>query len=1562
MEKEILKIYTYVDGVKDTVFVDESNPVIIGEYTYTANRMGSVSLSASFYNKQILDSLWDGNQYVVFRGEKYFVTQVPTSTKDNTSDRYKYDVTFNSERSILDGVYFFDVVTEDTENDRYQSNNTNVLFVGDIQEFAKRLNYSLKYSNIDYTVVIDEGVTSETKQVQFEDKFISEALQEFYNTYNVPYYFKGHTIHIGYNDNAIATPFAYGANRELLSITKTNANYKIVNRCSGRGSSDNIPFYYPNASEKGDASVFCPETNTGVTSEDVNIVYEKLFSNNLSEDDKLIYKTVVGEKEPDNLSITDNETGLKFENGVPIKSELTLVDNTFWKVIGRTIIMKFDFTLQNGAEEFKITTDYVNPIALVEVDYHDPMKVDMMPTESFEISKDGSEYTTVLKTFVLQESGTYYVRMNVEFGHVSMLAHDKPYEVSDYSISVGIKRTNAVFDSWTLNGEEIVSLSDYGISLAFGGVPHIDDVISQGEYHFIRTTGALMPSIYRNTEGAERFYNAINDTYTNEDGEFIEFENEYTGNNPKEQIVDFEDIKPTIEGITNAEGLRIDQIAGIAFDADDNDETDEEGNYIHPYFYIKLRKTDGEFGFNIFEHAIVDNTNMTISLTSGNCSACSFEIAVIETDAGEFYNPVQVDADGNIVSGNSTEKIKEDNIQPEQQDTSKREVWIALRKDDSTFGILMPNATYNYKPNVGDNFVILYIELPMAYVYAAEKRLDDAIIKYMAENNSSKFNFSIGFSQVYFAENPQTLALVDENSRLIIEYDNKEYTLYVSSFTYSVKEESELPEVSVELSDTITIRSGTIESIVSSVVSENYGNMGYGEAQDNLAKNTRFFLRKDIDDTAKGRLTFKGGTLWGDFVSGSTGACMQIDKETGQSYAEVDRLRVRLKAYYESISIQGTESVSGRLIISPGGSVQISKVLTNFDDPKIPFGVYRCYFLAEQDGTGVENNFKANDQVISRDFNISAGESEQVANRYYWRLVVNSSIEPVGISGAKYHYVDLSEDDCDTSSDIPKEGDTINQLGNRDDKSRQSAMIFSSVDAFSPSIVLYSGIDSYSYLDKEYVEYGVDNATNKAFFNVYGDAYIGSRDDSSFVKFDTENGLSIKGKLEAGTSLSNGENLEEAINKASEKYKDDFDSLSYLKDALTENTEIEGGVILSSLIALRDTDGNVMSGINGVYDSDEIGGGIGAWWGGKMIDKGYGGDDPVLETPVEGATSLIRMDGSGYFANGAIWWNKEGELHADPLTFFVGEETVGLSLALFRYILKDGTEGTSISDVDYVVPNVPFYDLVINDKIYLGGDVSIGNDNTNSAAVVNGNCFVSGYIVQNIDGETEGTKPDDYAVSLGVLSNVGPWADSVGDEDVFLYRKAGSDIWGAYKLSDLPISGGGGGGTVYHDQLEHLDYPDQHPIMAIAGLQSALDEKADASALSGYLPMSGGDIAGNINVSGIAFSQKSLHAITHEYASKYGGENAYNAAFGWKEQYGGASILLYRPDETKQIPIVFCTGDSDHAGISIDSYTNDLAIFNNKGSIKIRGAVNMSSSLVVEGNIVVKGTITQLGG
>lgn len=92
----------------------------------------------------------------------------------------------------------------------------------------------------------------------------------------------------------------------------------------------------------------------------------------------------------------------------------------------------------------------------------------------------------------------------------------------------------------------------------------------------------------------------------------------------------------------------------------------------------------------------------------------------------------------------------------------------------------------------------------------------------------------------------------------------------------------------------------------------------------------------------------------------------------------------------------------------------------------------------------------------------------------------------------------------------------------------------------------------------------------------------------------------------------------------------------YIQRAFSLNTDIYGGLVLTSLIALRDADGQIWSGINGLHTSDTD---IAAWYGGKQIDLQKYEDTPP---PANAAKSLFRFDGTGYVAGGNISWDALG--------------------------------------------------------------------------------------------------------------------------------------------------------------------------------------------------------------------------------------------------------------------------------------------------------------------------------
>lgn len=832
------------------------------------------------------------------------------------------------------------------------------------------------------------------------------------------------------------------------------------------------------------------------------------------------------------------------------------------------------------------------------------------------------------------------------------------------------------------------------------------------------------------------------------------------------------------------------------------------------------------------------------------------------------------------------------------------------------------------------------------------------------------------------------------------------------------------------------------------------------------------FVSRLQDNTAKSTITwekvqkFLGGLLVGNSNNENGGSW--IPDAEGRSHLITDYLEVRMKAIFEELVINKTSTIGGKEIISPAGGVvahKVEEVTVTYNN--VSQKAYRCYFLAEQEGNAVDNDFAVGDQVRSESFNVRKGTYHKVGNHFYWRLVIGRDEDPVELEGKKYHYIDLSDTDCATASDVPAKGDVLNQCGNRTDVERQNCLIFSAVDTYSPSISLYHGINSYSFANKEYVEYGVNKQTNKAFFNVYGDMYVGDRptkengyEGSSYIKYDSAaKQVSVKGKISAKSTV-DGKELsqyikensakgltEEQVNnliknsqviadlqnqvdgaietwfyegvptlknapasswatdkekdthlgdlyydnktgkayrfakdgntykwtiitdtdiakalsdasKAQEtadgkmkvfstqpnppyqvgdiwvnatypadgstyknevlrcqtakgagsqfaigdwikasKYTDDtvanaakaaaekaqkaaekaqgdisklettvntnkkaFDSYvtdgylepseiaamaqdskrledafaaaeksynevkgaevlkstkeltdlntafttlstaktelvtylsdistnynkadtngkaaivsavgtkftnfqsaysafydklglanayitskiygdlkqnitdlagyKYLKDALGQTTYVDGGLVMTTLLALRDGDGNVQSGINGAIDKNRGKKSIATWWGGQMVDKDYNSGNL---TP---ATSLIRFDGSGYLANGAIWWDVSGKVHADPTSFIISEKNLGAYLTFFEPTWKEGSAGTSVADLVSLKPNAPFSKLGVSGDATFEGAISFHGikltyDSKNKAIKIDGNLYTTGGI------------------------------------------------------------------------------------------------------------------------------------------------------------------------------------------------------------------------------------------
>lgn len=788
MEKS-LKLYIRKNGVDEIPFPNEQEQASANSFTYNAARMGDApSLSLTVMHTLCLDNEWTKDVYVKFNGERYYLRQTPTSSFDNKDSRYKHEVEMVSERVILNDVYFFDVVSNKYDSDKPISNSSNVVFFGDIYEFANRLRASLAYSNLDYEIVIDEGVSSEGKLMSFDNMFFSNVLQEIYNTYELPYYFVGKTIHIGEYENKVSNVFEYGSDKSLLSVTKSNANFKVVNRCTGVGSSNNIPYYYPNPTPYGELAYFY----NGVKTDQLRVFDWGRFAR-CGVDGELEYTKTKNYGETVEYIYLDNLATYE------VKRIMTIMDR---KVYGWVGVYDIDVTIANGVLVGAIGNSHDDAYYKLEIRDEDDIFLwegTMLPAQGLKLP---SKKYKLYATFSVGGDDINAEATARRYGYLSLSLKTEDYEV----------------ESWELNGVA-TTLNSLGIQYT-GGAFNVGDTISFAESKArVAPSANLMPWIYRRSGYVDRFYNAENhsdvdntnhqyDAYKDGQGGYYKFNNPYVAGWPKEHIVEFPDIKPTIEGVI-VDGEHVNTIVDFDYDLYDNDEIDENNNYKHPYFFAKLRR----FDFNLFTHAI-EGGAMTISMTSGPCGACKWTIGV---DDSSKLNPVQVDDYGNLLRDDNGNVIVKGAPQDRQNDTERYSVWVALKKEESTFGVVMPNASNSYRPNPGDSFVILDISLPQSYITNAEQRLAEAIVKYMSENNDEKFNFAIKLSRIYLEENPDVLQSLNENSKVTVKYNNKEYDLHVSSYSYKKTANEALPEVSVELSDTLTVSRGVMQNTINAI-------------------------------------------------------------------------------------------------------------------------------------------------------------------------------------------------------------------------------------------------------------------------------------------------------------------------------------------------------------------------------------------------------------------------------------------------------------------------------------------------------------------------------------------------------------------------------------------------------------------------------------------------------------------------------------------------------------------------------------------------------------------------
>lgn len=1555
------------DGSKLTDVNEEQ--ITVHGLEYSDSWMGECFLTINFKHEVPIN--FQIGDYIVYRGERFELNYEPGKDKQARPDTYGegfvYDsVKFNALQDELARAEFLDVVLNDNELhytalpkfqfyvqtlddllDRIQACLNEQIGAGLWKIYSRNKDRSVQRGALEsewlsvYGEKTDDNVI-ESMSITVDSQTCWQALALVNEKWDINFIVRGRNIYVGTTGIQANHIFKYGLGNGLYEIVQNaDSDQSVVTRLRAYGSEKNLPSHY-----YADLGVKYVANITKVVGASTNVTLE--------------------------LDLDYIET--YFKNP-------------------RKYIVPWETGEQSLGWVLKVTFDFKTEITGYVTQAYDSKKCrfysELKGTQTDTGDEESKEKLDAFIAQVKAENTKMYITSGLNKKAV-------PSSMKEYAKNLP---NNMSINRLMLPGFPHVSLSDFYNSL------------TNEEKKYVNPTGRQHKF---STDPHRPYIDSINieQIGLRSASQFFETDDKTNG------VIE---IYPTIEEMEIG-GVRVDEIdEGVAPDDDGRFGDNETVKNVDIY----LKKA---IDFDIND---LKDDDFSISMKDGMCGGRTFKVASSAKIDGRWRLTI--------------ERVKDDAL----------ELWFPYK---------------DYPIKNGDHFVLTGITLPDSYVNAASLKLLKYAIAFIDKNDYTRYVYQPKVDEIFMArqhdlaEKDTTGVIKSLHDTLkagdLMEFEDADLRIggVISIDQLTIKEEDgKIPTYDITLREDKEV--GTIQKIQQQISSLQSGNGGTGagltttQVKGQIAtEGSKHFISKINDDIANGTITWEkvqkllSGLLIGN-SNNENGGSWTPDAE-GRSHLITDYLEVRMKAIFEELVINKTSTIGGKEIISPAGGVvahKVEEVTVTYNN--VSQKAYRCYFLAEQDGDEVDNDFAVNDQVRSESFNVRKGTYHKAGNHFYWRLVIGRDEDPVELEGKKYHYIDLSDTDCATASDVPAKGDVLNQCGNRTDVERQNCLIFSAVDTYSPSISLYHGINSYSFANREYVEYGVNKQNNKAFFNVYGDMYVGDRptkengyEGSSYIRYDSSTKqMSVKAKISAKSTV-DGKELSQYFKKIGElqnqvdgaietwfydgvptlenapaiswktdkdkeihlgdlyydnktgkayrfakdsntykwtiitdtdiakalsdarmaqetangkmkvfsvqpttpyqvgdiwvnatypsdgstyknevlrcqtnkaagsqfaigdwikasKYTDDtvanaakkaaedaqkaaqtaqtditnlgktvtdnkkefdnyvtdgylepseiaamaqdskrleddfaaaqksynevkeaevlkdtkeltdlktafatlttaktelvtylsdisknynkadtngkativsavgtkftnfqsaysafYDKLGlanayitrkiygdlkqnitdlagykYLKDALGQTTDIDGGLVMTTLLALRDGDGNVQSGINGAIDPNRGKKSIATWWGGQMVDKDYNSGNL---TP---ATSLIRFDGSGYLANGAIWWDVSGKVHADPTSFIISEKNLGAYLTFFEPTWKAGSAGTSVADLVSLKPNAPFTKLGVSGDATFEGAISFHGikltyDATNKAIKIDGNLYATGGI------------------------------------------------------------------------------------------------------------------------------------------------------------------------------------------------------------------------------------------
>lgn len=903
--------------------------------------MGEQFITCNVISETPID--WAIGDHCHFRGQTYTLNYIPTVTQkapiDKVLDGFTYEnVKFDSQQEELTRCMMLDITpttgdyiaalgTNHTGSSRFQlycgETTANGSTLTAVCALAAKMQANLDrlYPTNGWHIYVDTVSTytdvsgeeilvthTDSKLLTFDNSTVAQALGLVHTEFDLDYCVKGRNIYIGYALNSLTSDdsesiFAFGYGRGYPSIDNpgkglfqikqiANSQQKIVTRLRALGSTKNLPYNYyfkkygllsqslfPNNLQL--PGTFLP---LGTPSDTADADGETKWAQNNARSQYL--RKVLGDTNDSYIDKNDNaescpegirEDSARWDgsNGELPEIYPTIEGVTFGELRNAGVPDQTGATGIGAYQGASVQPDYERIDCLLAVGY----------TDNGVLIDDANIGDGIMPENEVVDTGTHFA---IGIGLTKLV----------YNAQSG----NGDFDddSLYLEGEERVLFTVKDVSPGQYFMVPTGPSYSSVAYRFSisgkdnasANVGFIIRVIQksRNVNLATWYSQFVNaDTETGEKEMYLpELPDQATsGQVSSLTVTELSDIvvtfAPLMESVTASGQITLTYQVGRSQSGEYDPEytwAAVQGDVASKYpFHVFIK----DMGFDLT--ATFNGETPVMSMKSGNCVGREFQIG--------------------------------ENVQKATVNGIRGYLLTLNRVEDSDLHTYYPNEYYPL--SAGDYFVLLNINMPDAYIRAAELRLLKEATEYLADNCETKYTYQPSIDDIYLQRNidEMELAGTPENSIFWRLYAGLKFwfngipssadaplpsvNMTIEQVTITMGE-SLTPKVEITLND--DVQQTTLQKLTVAVDRIYNGSIfSSGGAGTNMEAVvdicSRLFLSKTHDDEANGRITFnkmttfidlikaKGGIDIGDYLSGFLGSGAHIGSDGRSEFEEV---------------------------------------------------------------------------------------------------------------------------------------------------------------------------------------------------------------------------------------------------------------------------------------------------------------------------------------------------------------------------------------------------------------------------------------------------------------------------------------------------------------------------------------------------------------------------------------------------------------------------------------------------------------------------------------------------